>query len=340
MSVTPSALYLVTGASGVVGSELVKCLPIDRMILGRHRARPESAARQIAIDIRAPQLGLSDAAYATLADEITGIVHCAAITDMNGVAEGLHETNIDGVRHMIDLARAANAPLHYVSTAYCSKTYGPKHPVASAYVASKRAAEALVRESDLDWTIIRPSIVVGHSETGHIASFQGFHLFITSILKGRLPFIPLEQSARCDFVPADYVASALAGIVNTPEYGRTYWLTGGSKAITIAAMMAYSMPFAAEFGRDLSTLTLADPETIRREHLPALGARMPRRLMERLNVLMELSSVMATAQPFPSDMDALTADKPVLSGETLSKILGRNLHYWGQENGKVFETSV
>lgn len=336
----PTPLFMLTGASGVVGSELVKCLPSQEIILGRHRARPDNKARQIAIDIRKPQLGLETSAYEALADEITGILHCAAITDMNGIADGLHETNIDGVQHVIDLARAANVPLHYVSTAYCSEAYGPKRPVTSAYVASKRAAETLVRSSDLDWTIIRPSIVVGHSETGEIANFQGFHLFITSILKGRLPFIPLERSARCDFVPTDYVASAIASIAATPEFGRTYWLTGGDRAITIDEMIDYGMPFAAEFGRDLSTLTLADPDTIRRDYLPALQERGSRRLMERLNVLMELASVMATARPFPSDMAALTPDKPALSKASLHRVLGHNLQYWDRENGKVFETQV
>ncbi len=329
---------LLTGASGVVGSEVAKRLPPESLLLARHRARPESPAAQIAIDIRHPQLGLDDKSYARLASGISGILHCAAITDMNGVADGLHETNIDGVAHIVALAKTADTPLHYVSTAYCSETFGPKRPVTSPYVASKRAAEALVRQSGLNWTIARPSIVVGHSQTGEIANFQGFHLFITSILKGRLPFIPLDGDARCDYVPADYVAAALASIVAAPEYGRTYWLTGGDRAITIDEMMDYGHPFAAEFGKDLTALLIADPETIRRDYLPSLQDKIPRRLMERLNVLMELSSVMATARPFPSDMANLCQDRPPLNGVALRKVLGHNLHYWGKTHKRSFKT--
>ena len=157
-------------------------------------------------------------------------------------------------------------------------------------------------------------------------------------MKGRLPFIPLDASARCDYVPADYVAGALAGIVAAPEYGRTYWLTGGDKAITIEDMMAYGQPFAEEFGKDLTKLLIADPETIRREYLPTLQSKIPRRLMERLNVLMELSSVMATARPFPSDMAALCPDRADLDGSALRKVLGHNLHYWGAANRRTFKT--
>ena len=329
---------LLTGASGVVGTEVVKCLPAEALLLSRYRTPLDTPARQISINIMEPRLGLDDTAYAELAGDISGILHCAAITDMNGVAEGLHETNIDGVRHIIALAETARAPLHYVSTAYCSETYGPKHPVASAYVASKRAAEQLVRDSKIDWTISRPSIVVGHSETGAIANFQGFHLFITSILKGRLPFIPLDADARCDFVPADYVAKALTEIVANPAFGQTNWLTGGTNAITIGQMMDYGRPFAEEFGRDLSALPMSDPDTFRREHLPALQARLPRRLMERLNVLMELSSVMATERPFPSDMDRLVNEAAPLTADALRKVLGHNLHFWGKANRHTFQT--
>jgi len=329
---------LLTGASGVIGSEIVKCLPSESLLLARHRARPESNAAQVAIDIRRPRLGLSDKDYARLAGGISAILHCAAITDMNGVAEGLHETNIDGVAHIIALAKTAHVPLHYVSTAYCSETFGPKRPVTSPYVASKRAAEALIRESSLDWTIARPSIVVGHSKTGEIANFQGFHLFLTSILKGRLPIIPLDRTARCDFVPADYVAAALATLVATPDFGQTYWLTGGDQAITIDEMMDYGQPFARELGKDLTTLLIADPDTMRRDHLPALKDKIPPRLMERLNVLMELASVMATARPFPSDMAKLCLDAPSLNRQALRRVLGHNLHFWAHANKRSFQT--
>ncbi|MEO0884256.1 MAG: SDR family oxidoreductase, partial [Pseudomonadota bacterium] len=217
---------LLTGASGVVGTELVKLFAPENLILGRHRAQPNSEARQVSIDIRAPKLGLDATEYSSLTNEITSIIHAAAVTDMGAGAEGLEETNIDGVKNILALAADADVPLHYVSTAYCTKDFGPKRGAQSAYIESKRTAESLVRASDLNWTIIRPSIVVGHSETGHIANFQGFHLFIGSMLRGRLPLIPLDPADRCDFVPADLVAKGIAAIFHAPEYGRAYWLSG------------------------------------------------------------------------------------------------------------------
>ncbi|MEM9669680.1 MAG: SDR family oxidoreductase [Pseudomonadota bacterium] len=322
---------LLTGASGVVGTELVKLFPEEDLILGRHRAQPESGARQIAIDIRAPHLGLNKTEYSRLADEITSIVHAAAVTDMGAAAEGLEETNINGVKNILTLATDAEVPLHYVSTAYCTEDFGPKRTSRSAYIESKRAAETLVENSGLDWTIIRPSIVVGHSKTGQIATFQGFHLFVGSMLRGRLPLIPLDPSDRCDFVPADLIAKGIIKIVRTPQYGHAYWLTAGNTALTIEEMIEAGQPFAKTIGKDLSNLILADPETAEKVHLPGLKERLPRRLKERLHVMMELSSVMATAEPFPTDIPKLVQDIPMTHGFH-TDVLRANIRHWGSEN--------
>ena len=310
-------MILLTGASGVIGRELAPRLPQDRLILARHRARPEAPGRQVSLNIRDPQLGLNPADYAALADEIDTIVHCAAITDMSGQAPELSATNISGVQHIVDFAKAARAKLHFVSTAYCSETYGPAFAVNSDYIASKRAAEALVRQSGLDWTIIRPSIIAGHSETGAIATYQGFHLFIATILKGRLPLLPLARETQCDFVPVDWVADAIAHMVRDPDWGRTYWLTAGEAALTIDEMMMAGDAFASKLGRDLSAVELRAPTSVEAEILP----KLPPRLRERLRILVDLSKVMARRSPFPSDLDHVNA-------EALKQALLANLNYW------------
>ena len=295
-----SKTILLTGASGVLGSKLAKLFPAEDLILTRHRTPLDHPAKQISIDIRDANLGLGESEYLNLAAEVHTILHAAAITDMGGAAPGLEETNIDGVRHMAAFAKAARAPLHYISTAYCSLDYAPTRAVPSAYVESKRAAEAVVKEAGIPHTICRPSIIAGHSETGEIASFQGFHLFISQILTGRMPIIPLERYAQCDFIPVDLVAQSVAKVVAAPEFGRTYWLTGGADALTIGDMFEVGRPFAEARGRNLDEVKLAAPEEMA-EILEAL----PRRLKERMTTMMELSSVMAREQPFPSDVNAL-----------------------------------
>ena len=310
-------MILLTGASGVVGRELAPRLPQDRLILARHRTRPDSVARQVAIDIRQPRLGLSEHDHAVLCDEVDTIVHCAAITDMSGDVPELSATNISGVRNIIAFAEAAGARLHFVSTAYCSETYGPAAEVSSEYVASKREAEALVRTSSLEWTISRPSIISGHSQTGAIATFQGFHLFIATVLNGRLPIIPLERETQCDFIPADWVAEGIARVVEAPDWGATYWLSSGAEALTIGEMMECGRQFAREMGRDLNQVSWMSPQQVESEILPALRPRQ----RERLRILVDLSKVMARRQPFPTHVPAVTKDG-------LRETLLANLRFW------------
>ncbi|MEO1303424.1 MAG: SDR family oxidoreductase [Pseudomonadota bacterium] len=313
-------MILLTGASGVIGCELAPRLPQAQLMLARHRTRPDSSSQQIAIDIRDPKLGLTDEAYRVLADEIETIIHCAAITDMSGQVPELSATNISGVEHIVAFAKAADANLHFVSTAYCSQTYGSATPVASDYVASKRAAEQVVRESNLNWTILRPSIIAGHSETGQIASFQGFHLFIATILKGRLPFMPVTRQTQCDFIPVDWVAASIANIVEAPEWGRTYWLTSGAQALSVDQMMITGTPFATARGRDLEAVAMLSPEQVEAEILPTLRPRA----RERLSMLVNLSKVMTRRAPFPSDVPGVTA-------AGLESALLSNLDYWGTQ---------
>ena len=315
---------LLTGASGVLGSELAKRYPAGRLILTRHRTPLDHPAKQVSIDIRTPQLGLSDEDYAALASETDIIIHAAAITDMGGAAPGLEETNIDGVRHVAEFAKAADAPLHYISTAYCSLEYASVREVSSAYVESKRNAEDVVMQSGAPYTILRPSIISGHSETGEIASFQGFHLFIRQILMGRSPIIPLERGAHCDFIPVDLVARSVAEAVSAPEFGRTYWLTGGADALTIGDMFEVGRPFAEKMGRDLDQVKLVSPE-----EMTEICEALPRRLKERALTMMELSNVMARAELFPSDVNALLG-QGALSKPVLAQTLSSNLEWWGR----------
>lgn len=316
-------MILLTGASGVVGRELAPRLPQDRLILARHRARPGGSARQVAIDIRQVKLGLSDTDYAALAQEVDTIVHCAAITDMSGDVPELGATNISGVRNVIAFAEAAEANLHFVSTAYCSQTYGPAAPVSSEYVSSKREAEALVRGSAVPWTISRPSIISGHSQTGEIASFQGFHLFIATVLNGRLPIIPLERDTQCDFIPVDWVAEGIADVVVEPTWGETYWFTSGAEALTIGEMVECGRTFAAEMGRDLNQVSWMSPQQVEAEILPALRPRQ----RQRLQILADLSKVMARAAPFPTQVNHVTR-------AGLNQALLANLRYWKSQSGR------
>ena len=339
---------LITGASGVLGQEIITRIKPENQILATHKTPLHSQgqpnqSQQITLDIRQPDLGLIRENYHQLSSSISDIIHCAAITDITQSQKDIFATNIDGVDHMVALAQASGAKLHYVSTAFCASSVNKSHLPNNAhhdcaYIESKTKAEQHIRQSDIAWTIIRPSIIIGHSLSGAIASFQGLHFFITSMLQGRLPIIPLNKSARCDFVPVDYVADAITKIITRPQTGKTYWLTSGQNALSVEEMIKCGHPFALSHGRDLNDLNIIDWEEAQNNHLPALSQRLPKGLRQRLFQLMELAQIIAQNNIFPSDFNTLlgtTMEKPFLTS-----VLEANIHYWGAKNNHHYTDIV
>src|SRR5439155_21375529 len=101
--------------------------------------------------------------------------------------------------------------------------------VHSAYVESKKRAEELVLSSDVDSTVLRPSVMLGHSKTGYIRRYQVFHQMMAAILRGRIPMLSADPDGVIDFVAGDWVADAIWSLADTwgPSTPDIVWLTAG-----------------------------------------------------------------------------------------------------------------
>ncbi|MGQ3328247.1 MULTISPECIES: complex I NDUFA9 subunit family protein [Halorubrum] len=100
----------------------------------------------------------------------------------------------------------------------------------TAYIRAKGEAEAIVRESGLDWTIFRPSVVFG--EGGEFVSF-------TKRLKGMfapgVPLYPLPGGGKTRFQPIhveDLVPMLVAALEEDEHVGETYEV-GGPEVLTL-----------------------------------------------------------------------------------------------------------
>lgn len=133
-----------------------------------------------AVESRIHQIKLPDdlADVADLAPQLEGIdeiVHCAGCLDYYDLPN-LQAVNVGYTAHLLVLAqRLSLKRFVYISTAY-SSGYQP-HVTAEAllpepksdptqYTRTKREAERLVASSRVPFVIIRPSILIGTSETG------------------------------------------------------------------------------------------------------------------------------------------------------------------------------
>lgn len=165
---------LLTGATGLVGARLLPRL-VDagfdcRALVRRDVALPDG--------VTAVRGDLDDPA--TLTPAVTGVdavVHLAALF-RTGDDEAIWRANFDGTRHLIK-AVAAHAPTARVVMASTSNVYdatatrpsreSDECSPTAAYPASKVAAEALLRDSGLTWSILRLPFVYGDGD-GHLAS--------------------------------------------------------------------------------------------------------------------------------------------------------------------------
>ncbi|HZB49969.1 MAG TPA: SDR family oxidoreductase [Mycobacteriales bacterium] len=185
---------------------------------------------------------------------IEEVWHCAAsLRYEERYREEILEQNVAGTVNVLDLARAAGARrFNQVSTAYVAgRTEGtireePADDPAVAnncYEESKIAGErAVLAADDLAVRILRPSIVVGHSETRWASTWSGLYGFTrqllvlqrrsasqlgTFLLHTRLRLVA-RTAAPVNLVPVDHVARDAVSISLSDSPERFFHLTAVS----------------------------------------------------------------------------------------------------------------
>ncbi|WP_432160111.1 SDR family oxidoreductase [Streptomyces sp. NRRL F-5630] len=171
----PSLTILSHSGSGDALSRITRFFELSGAPDELVRALP-GRLRVVETALEEPRLGLSRAAFEKLADGLGTIWHSAGSINLEGDLAHLRRTNVEGTRHVLDLAAAGrHAPaVHHVSTAFVAGArrdgvayedeLSGAHGFENAYERSKFEAETLVR----DWArthgrpvlVLRPSILV------------------------------------------------------------------------------------------------------------------------------------------------------------------------------------
>jgi len=250
--------YFVTGATGFIGRFLVGRLlkREDSRVFALVRSGSEykldalrrrlgvDADRLVAIqgDINEKLLGVSKRDQDDLTGQVDHFFHLAAIYDLTADENTQRYTNIEGTRQTLKLAEKLQAGcFHHVSSIAAAGLYNGTFSedmfeeatgLDDPYLLTKHESEALVRqESKLPWRIYRPSMVVGHSETGEMDKVDGpYYMFkliqkLKDVLPNWMPLIGVE-GGHFNVVPVDFVADALDHIAHQPDHdGQCFHLT-------------------------------------------------------------------------------------------------------------------
>ena len=250
--------YLVTGATGFIGRNLVELLlqregTVYVLVRDGSKGRLEELRRRWGVDedrvvgivgdISQPLLGISDSDLEQLRGQVDHLFHLAAVYDMTADAESQRLSNVQGTRHMVDLAEAVEAgTVHMVSSIAAAGLYHGTwredmfeeaenldvHP----YFRTKHDSEGVVRSQCLrPWRVYRPGIVVGNSETGEMDKVDGPYYFFKLIRRIRnavpqwMPMLGVE-GREINIVPVDFVVRAMDHIAHTEGLdGRAFHLT-------------------------------------------------------------------------------------------------------------------
>lgn len=297
----------LTGASGVVGQGLLEHLPADRLIcLARRTDIGVDGVEVIRGDICQPRFGLGPREFAALAERVGGVIHSAATTSFTDSMARTFAVNVDGTRHALELAETAEAPFHYVSTAFVPPAREDAAVgSASPYELSKQAAEQLVRGAGHPYTITRPSIVVGDSATGAMSKVQGFHQILKMLLMDRLPFVGAPEPNYIDFVPVDVVARSIATLVRQPGASGEYWLTSGAKAPNLKRLIDLAIAeMAAQLGHVVRRPRFVSPGQYERLMRPGLGSVVLRAAYRQLDTFTRYLRTEPMPCHYPGQEDA------------------------------------
>ncbi len=182
------SLLAITGGTGFVGSTLIDLALAEGHALRALTRRPQPPREGVSWIEGA--LDTPDA-LDRLVTDADAVIHVAGVVNAPTRA-GFASGNIDGTRAMVEAATRAQIR-RFVQVS----SLAAREPGLSTYGWSKAEADALVKASDLDWTIVRPPAVYG---PGDMEMFELFRLASKRVAllppTGRLSVIHVADLAR------------------------------------------------------------------------------------------------------------------------------------------------
>ena len=214
----------LTGATGFVGRHLLDLLDESRCELAVclvrdpaklvGKSRGTTYVKAVTGDLLEPEK------YAAELAGIDVVCHLAALTG-KATPEEMESINVEGTRVLLEAARAAGVKRFvHVSTIAVRFPEKRHYP----YGRTKERAEEVVRSSNMDWAIVRPTIVLGPG--------SGWGKKLLALASAPIPF--LFGSGRTRMQPVDVrdVARFLAEMLVMPSLGRVTVEIGGPDVLT------------------------------------------------------------------------------------------------------------
>jgi thioester reductase-like protein len=223
---------------------------LDEAIGRLYEAPPAGVARVHAVraDLTAEGLGLDAGDLRTLTHDVDRVIHCAASISFTLPLEEARAINVTGTERVLELARALPRleRLVHVSTAYVAGRAPNEFreedigggDFRNTYEETKLEAEvAVTAADDLPAVIVRPSIVVGESDSGWTSAFNVLYWPLQAFARGLLSTVPADPDGIVDMVPVDHVAAVIEHAAFDPDAAGRYHAVAAGRAPTVEGLI-------------------------------------------------------------------------------------------------------
>lgn len=222
--------FLVTGGYGLIGSAVIARLARDNhQIRALGRDMRVAAVRRPDIEWYQSDFGRMTRAqdWRELLDGIDAVVNCVGILD-SGAGDDVRQVHVTATVALFEACQAAGIRrvVHF-------SAIGVDREQPSAFSKTKLEADKALAALDLDWIILRPSVVLGRSAYGASALLRG-----VAALPGFLPVMP--DTAPLQVVTLDDVTATVAYFLRPDAPSRlTLELAGPERLTFTEVALAY-----------------------------------------------------------------------------------------------------
>ncbi|SER72195.1 complex I NDUFA9 subunit family protein [Natrinema salaciae] len=232
---------LVAGGTGFIGTNLcAELAERDHEVTALSRS-PTKAELPAGVESAIGDVSAYDSIVETVAEH-DAVVNLVSLSPLYKPPAGTshEEVHLGGTENLVRAAEEGDVDRFLQMSALGADPDG-----ATAYIRAKGEAETVVRESTLEWTIVRPSVVFGDG-----AEFLEFTKTLTT------PYVTgLPGGGQTRFQPiwiGDLVPMLTDALEDASHIGETYELAGPQVA-TLADVT--ELVYAAE-GRDVTVLSI------------------------------------------------------------------------------------
>ena len=232
---------LITGATGFIGRRLTGVLAKMGWQVRAASRDPSTIQTASGVErVAMPDLG-RPVDWPALLDGASHVVHLAGIAHAPGSLpdERYTRINADAADELAEAARGRIERLVLISSVRAQAGLSADHPITEkdtalptdAYGRSKLAAERLIAQSGVTFTVLRPAVVYGKGVKGNIAS-------LATLAKTPMPLPFAGLGNRRSLLALENLVSAISLVLVSEQADNETFLVADAEPISVADLVA------------------------------------------------------------------------------------------------------